>query len=478
MTTPRGEHTATLLADGTVLIAGGFALPWGESPLVWSSAELYDSRTGTFRPTGNMTTPRSGHTATLLPDGRVLIAGGSDPASAQVGKTSAELYDPATRTFTATGAMTMGRSGHTATLLNSGRVLIVGGSAESKDSALTSAELYDPSTETFSPTGNLLEPAESLRATSLANGKVLISGWLYDDNVWPIHEIYDPSAGTFSLTGNQSGYWESAATLLMNGNVLVTYRYGSIVAVDGVVRRVIGTADLYDPASETFTATENVTTDYRIGHTATLLSDGKVLLAGGCGCETGANLFSADAYIYDPARGSFGNTGSMHANRWGHTATLLNDGRVLIAGGSTFLGTITPDGAAAGLTDTVSRAEVYTPEVLASPPALLSLSGDGKGQGAILHAGTRQVASSDNPASLGEPLEIYLTGLTDGGVIPPQVAIGGRMAELLYFGKVPGFDRLNQVNVRVPSGVAPGPNVSVRLTYLSRSSNEVTIAVQ
>jgi len=106
MTTPRGEHTATLLADGTVLIAGGFALPWGESPLVWSSAELYDPRTGTFRPTDNMTTPRSGHTATLLPDGRVLIAGGSDPSSAQLGKTSAEFYDPTTQTFTATGAMT------------------------------------------------------------------------------------------------------------------------------------------------------------------------------------------------------------------------------------------------------------------------------------------------------------------------------------------------------------------------------------
>jgi uncharacterized protein (TIGR03437 family) len=115
---------------------------------------------------------------------------------------------------------------------------------------------------------------------------------------------------------------------------------------------------------------------------------------------------------------------------------------------------------------------------LVPAPRLFSLAGDGTGQGAIWHSISGQAASPAAPAVAGEVLSLYTVNLTEGGVIPPQVFIGGKSAEILYFGGAPGYPGFNQVNVRVPDGVAPGSAVPVRLTYLGRWSNPVTIAVQ
>ena len=152
---------------------------------------------------------------------------------------------------------------------------------------------------------------------------------------------------------------------------------------------------------------------------------------------------SPSTELYDTLSGSFTNAGNMVETRSYHTATLLNSGKVLIVGGD-------------------NTAELYSPQTLVPAPVLFSLSGDGTGQGEIWHAATGLIASSQNPAAAGEALSLYTTSLSDGGVIPPQVAIGGQLAEIPFFGDAPGYPGYYQVNFRMPSGVAPGSAVSVR----------------
>jgi uncharacterized protein (TIGR03437 family) len=175
--------------------------------------------------------------------------------------------------------------------------------------------------------------------------------------------------------------------------------------------------------------------------------------------------------LYDPSSGTF-NPAGKPATLTGVSLTLLNNGQVLITGGTPFTagGQCCPVG--------MSSAELYTPAVLVPAPALFSTSGDGKGQGAIWHAQTGQIASADNPAAAGEALSMYTTSLADGSVIAPHVSVGGRLAQVLYFGAAPGYPGYYQVNFVVPGGAAPGAAVSARLTYFSRPSNAVTIGVR
>ena len=172
------------------------------------------------------------------------------------------------------------------------------------------------------------------------------------------------------------------------------------------------------------------------------------------------------AELFDPTAETFSLAAKM-ALGGGHTATLLNDGTVLVAGGQD------TGGNAPGAT-----AEVYSPAMLIPSPALFAVSGDAEGQGAVWHADTGQIASGVDPASAGDVLSMYTANLIDGSVIPPQISIGGRLAEILFFGPAPGYPGYYQVNFRVPTGVTPGVAVPVRLTYLGRTSNGVTIAVR
>jgi hypothetical protein len=334
MTTPRVSHTATLLLNGKVLITGGNDPTRSGASL--ASAELFDPDTGMFTATGDMTTPRTSHTATLLPDGRVLIVGFNSPSFG-----TAELYDPSTGIFSPTGTMVGGWG--SATLLNTGKVLITGGPAGN--------EIYDPLTGTFAATGEFApEPpnpyGDSVGLTwvpniPLPNGKVLIAGE-------PSAQLYDPFTGTFSLAGTMATrpfgeipwYIEGrSGTLLPNGKVLLA----------GGEHEDLGyfaQAELYDPTSGTFGAIGNMTRN-RDDQTATLLRDGTVLLAG---AQYGGPVASSELYL--AATQTFIPTADMNTPRFFHTATLLMDGIVLIAGGYTAWGAVSLNS---------NSAELYVP---------------------------------------------------------------------------------------------------------------------
>lgn len=241
---------------------------------------------------------------------------------------------------------------------------------------------------------------------------------------------------------------------------------------------IYSNAELYDAATGVFSFTGAMTIP-RYEHTATLLPDGTALIAGGSTytCSVNPCFFGSEdnAERYDPVQGAFTAAGSMTQRHRAHTATLLNDGDVLVAGGDGWVFGASFGSSSFGSTAT---AELYHPASPVPAPLLFSLSGDGRGQGAIWHAATGLLASSQNPAAAGEIVSTYTTSLFEGGTIPPQVAIGGKLAEILYFGDAPGYPGYFQVNFRVPSGVASGSAIPVRLTYIGRPSNAVTIGVQ
>ena len=327
MSTPRENPTMTLLQNGQVLVAGG-----SNSSGDLASAELYNPGTGKWVATGSMTAARYTHTATLLPNGLVLIAGGANSSGDLA---SAELYNPVTWTFTATGSMTTPRENHTATLLQNGLVLIAGGNNSS--GPLASAELYNPATGTFTATGPMTTLRYVPTATLLQNGQVLVAGGINGGgtgNYLSSAELYNPAAGTFSATGSMHdarGYF--TATLLGDGQVLI--------ASGGTSAGSLTEAELYDPTAGTFSITGSMISVQ--GPPATLLNDGLVLVAGGY-----YGSYLATAEYYNPASGTFYTTAAMTTPRDGAAAALLQNGQVLVAGGA--------DGSVV-----LASAELYTP---------------------------------------------------------------------------------------------------------------------
>ena len=348
----------TVQGGGTINSAGLYSAPStsGLSYVVATSSAnanysatalvLVATNTTVSSPTGNLQDGRWFHTATLLPNGRVLVAGGSveaDEYSCAAGKDSAELYDTALGTFASTGTMTTRRYAQTSTLLQNGGVLITGGFSfdssacdqNGNSPAVASAEIYDPSNGSFAPTGSMAEVRGGHTATLLTNGKVLIAGGdNTEGDMLPFFlpgdssvtaEVYDSATGRFTFTGNMvTPRVGQTATLLVNGDVLIAGGWSASQNAS------IAAAELYHPATGAFTPSGSMNSP-RTGHTATLLPDGKVLIAGGAHDRTLADSDSAE--IYDPATGSFMATGSMAEKRCSHTATLLPNGTVLLVGG-------------------------------------------------------------------------------------------------------------------------------------------------
>jgi len=214
---------AVRLSDGRVLLTGGKIYNQGGAPT--AAAEIYDPSSDAFSFTGGMTTPRYNHSATLLQDGDVLIVGGSASSVTGAPLATAELFNPGSETFSAIGSMSTAHANHTATLLADGKVLIAGGSNRppaAKNSVTAIAEIYDPSTRTFALTGAMQAPREFQQATRLSNGEVIVAGGDNSLNVLASTEVYDPTSGTFGIDATMAVPRDNfTATLLRNGDVLL-----------------------------------------------------------------------------------------------------------------------------------------------------------------------------------------------------------------------------------------------------------------
>lgn len=341
---PTIDIDALMLRDGRALITNGYAV------LFYSPASGSFAQASQFLLTPHGYGSSHRDLATLLNDGRVLFAGGGS------GTDSAEIFDPATETPTATSSLHEARAYHSMTKLPDGRVLVTGGWIFDQKAMhwvqVDSNEIYDPQSGQFTLTGTMHYPRGEVLAVRLEDGRVLIAGgYSYDDqgHASPVAtaELFDPDTGTFSDSGTMllSGLTPSSgtATRLRDGRVLFVGNFTT-------------TTQIYDPVPGTFSQGDDLQQS-RAGHSATLLADGKVLIAGGFVWDANASTFVGHdtSELFDPASGQFTYSGTMQTPRYRHAAILLGGGRVLVAGGTS--GEHYPD-------DFLDGAEIYTADAI------------------------------------------------------------------------------------------------------------------
>ncbi|MBM3948171.1 MAG: hypothetical protein FJ312_02815 [SAR202 cluster bacterium] len=326
----RSAHTAVVLQDGKVFTAGGRGVAFNFGTGRVQSAEFYDPATGEWTLTDEMSRERNSIALAVLPDGKVLVAGGSGGGSAQYATNSAEVWDPATGRWTPTGDTTVPREEAATVVLKDGRVLVIGG-IDDTFIPLKSVETYDVATGKWTPVASMETARNNHTATLLQDGRVLVVGGGKLDGPWTSSaEVYDPAADTWSSAGTMpKGRSFHTATLLKDGRVLV-------VGGKGKLR----TAEVWDPATNTWTPA-GVTQQPRSEHGAGLLSDGRVIVIGGIG-----GLASTE--IYDPATNSWSGGANMEGPRYRFGTATLQDGRTLVFGGT-------------GKEGVLATTEVYSP---------------------------------------------------------------------------------------------------------------------
>jgi uncharacterized repeat protein (TIGR01451 family) len=370
---PSVDHSATLLPSGDVVFAGGRVATTTRSKVVL----LYEPVSGTWKIEPSMVAARDGHTATRLADGRILVAGGTGEGGAVLG--TAELYEPRRRLWDPAAPMGGARHAHAATELEDGSVLVAGGFDNSFGVPVASAELYDAGGDSWSPADPMGTARYQAGAVRLGDGRVLVAGGdSASDGPHMSAELYDPDPDAWEPTAESMDDKRAALTLtvLDDGKVLAAGGYESASLETGVV--AVNTAEIYDPVLDVWTPTSDLMAVPRYGHTATRLADGKVLVTGGSNA-IGSSLSSAE--VFDPLTGEWSTVAPMTGVRLGHAAALLPNGKVLVAGGFVRIAN-----------QTLASAEIYDPDTNTWTSAAALRTGRTSHTATLLASGTVLVA--------------------------------------------------------------------------------------